>query len=175
MNAAVVGPLMASTGGLGAVQAVTAPAVAAVQAAAPAAAVGGGGAVSGGGGTAFAGIPGVMAPAAGAASGIPGMVMAPLAGVTGILAEMLPQPSLGMPSGTGLTGMLPTPQLNMPSVSGLPVPVPTQVSMPTDLVCEGVGGWSLSTPGTGSVMPDATAAATVRQDDWDQSPKRAGQ
>ena len=101
------------------------------------------------------------------------MVMAPLAGVTGILAEMLPQPSLGVPSGTGLTGMLPTPQLNMPSVSGLPVPVPTQVSMPTDLVCEGVGGWSFSTPGTGSVMPDATAA--VRHEDWDQSPKRPAQ
>lgn len=117
-----------------------------------------------------------MAPAAGVASGIPGMVMAPLAGVTGILAEMLPQPSLGMPSGTGLTGMLPTPQLNMPSVSGLPVPLPTQVSMPTDLVCEGVAGWSLSTPGTtGSVMPDATAAAAVRHGDWDQSPRRAAQ
>lgn len=96
--------------------------------------------------------------------------MAPLAGVTGILAEMLPQPSLGVPSGTGVTGFLPTPQLNMPAVSGLPVPVPTTVTMPTDLVCEGVGGWSLSTPGTGSVMPDATAA--IRPDDWDQSPKR---
>lgn len=97
--------------------------------------------------------------------------MAPLAGVTGILAEMIPQPSLGAPSGTGLTGMLPTPQLDMPAVSGLPVPVPTQVSMPTDLVCEGVAGWSLSTPGTGSVMPDPTAI--VRQEDWDQSPARA--
>lgn len=174
MNAAIVGPLMASTGGLGAVQAVTGPAVAAVQAAAPAGAVGvGAPSAAAGGGTAFAGIPGVIAPAAGAASGIPGMVMAPLAGVTGILAEMLPQPSLGVPSGTGLTGMLPTPQLNMPSVSGLPVPVPTQVSMPTDLVCEGVAGWSLSTPGTGSVMPDATAA--VRLEDWDQSALRPGQ
>lgn len=104
--------------------------------------------------------------------------MAPLAGVTGILAEMLPQPSLGVPSGTGLTGMLPTPQLNMPSVSGLPVPVPTQVSMPTDLVCEGVGGWSLSTPGTGSVMPDATAGirpGDIGREDWDQSPSRPAQ
>ncbi|MGU3503035.1 hypothetical protein [Mycobacterium sp. C31M] len=166
MNAAAVGPLMASTGGLGAVQAVAAPAVAAVQAAAPAGAVGvAGPAATAGGGTAFAGIPGVIAPAAGAAQGIPGLVMAPLAGVTGVLAEILPQPSLGAPSGIGgVTGMLPTPQLDMPGISGLGVPVPTQVSMPTDLVCEGVGGWSLSTPGTGSVMPDATAG--IRSDDW---------
>ncbi|MGW0160650.1 hypothetical protein ACWDUN_15190 [Mycobacterium sp. NPDC003323] len=166
MNAAIVGPLMASTGGLGAVQAVTAPAVAAVQAAAPAGAVGvAGPGAAAGGGTAFAGIPGVIAPAAGAAQGIPGLVMAPLAGVTGVLAEMLPQPSLGAPSGIGgVTGMLPTPQLNMPNISGLGVPVPSQVSMPTDMVCEGVGGWSLSTPGTDSVMPDATAA--IRSDDW---------
>jgi hypothetical protein len=106
-----------------------------------------------------------MGPAAGAASGIPGLVMAPLAGVTGVLAEILPQPSLAAPSGVGgLTGMLPTPQLNMPGISGLGVPVPTQVSMPTDLICEGVGGWSLSTPGTGSVMPDATAG--IRSEDW---------
>jgi hypothetical protein len=95
--------------------------------------------------------------------------MAPMAGAAGLAADLVPQPSLAPPTGTGgLTGFLPTPQLTMPALSGLGVPVPTQVSMPTDLVCEGLG-WSASTPGTTgntglSLMPDA--AGIIRHDRW---------
>ncbi|MCV7254998.1 hypothetical protein H7J86_22810 [Mycobacterium hackensackense] len=171
---------MASTGALGIAQTVTAPAVNA----------GGGGAAVGGApaagalaalpGAMIAGaVPGAIAGAvpgavAGAVPGaiagaIPGLLMAPMAGAAGLMADLVPQPSLAAPTGTGgLTGILPTPQLTMPHLSGLGVPVPTQVSMPTDLVCEGVG-WSASMPGTTgntgmSLMPDA--AGIIRHDRW---------
>lgn len=169
---------MASTGALGIAQTVTAPAVN----------VGGGSAAAGAPAGALAALPGAMVAGAvpgaiagavpGAVAGaipgaiagaVPGLLMAPMAGAAGLMADFIPQPSLAPPTGTGgLTGFLPTPQLTMPGLSGLGVPVPTQVSMPTDLVCEGLG-WSASTPGTTgtsglSLMPDA--AGIIRHDRW---------
>ncbi|MCX2714942.1 MULTISPECIES: hypothetical protein [unclassified Mycolicibacterium] len=167
---------MASTGALGAVQTITAPAVnaGAVGGGAPAGALAAlpGAMIAGAVPGAVAGaVPGAVAGAIpGAIAGaVPGLLMAPMAGAAGLAADFVPQPSLAPPTGTGgLAGFLPTPQLNMPALSGFGVPVPTQVSMPTDLVCEGLG-WSASTPGTTgntglSLMPDA--AGIIRHDRW---------
>ena len=56
------------------------------------------------------------------------------------------------------------PTLNLPTVSGLPVPLPSELSMPHDLVCAGLG-WS-ATQQSGGTQPAAFGQQPDARRDW---------
>lgn len=95
-----------------------------------------------------------------AAQPIPAGVVAPLTGAAALATQYVPQPAL-VP---GQGGLFALPALNLPAVSGLGVPLPTQITMPTDMVCT-AGNWSApagpTAPGA-PVAPPATAPGSGR-------------
>jgi hypothetical protein len=109
--------------------------------------------------TQAAGVPagastGILTPMA-AAQPIPAQVIAPLTGAAALATQYVPQPAI-VP---GQGGLFALPALNLPAVSGLGIPLPTQITMPTDMICTSPD-WSApagpAAPG-GPTPPPATA------------------
>ncbi|HEX5144969.1 MAG TPA: hypothetical protein VFW21_13980 [Mycobacterium sp.] len=113
----------------------------------PVATGGGGGGAPGGGGL-FAPIGGL----------IPFGAMAP------VLGALAPVTGLAAPLLGGGSSMLAPAAIGVPTVPGLPLPLPTTVSMPSDLVCSGTG-WSATAPHEGAPAP-GHGAAEPRRGDW---------
>jgi hypothetical protein len=123
--------------------------------------------------------PGGPVPAVGAVGATPG-VRPPVAPVAAVPAAPVSEaagvvPPLAAPvppiPAAELAQLVPTPQLILPTVPGLPVPLPGELSLPHDLVCEGTA-WSASISSPGSQAPpapatSADAAPTAnRRDHW---------
>jgi hypothetical protein len=106
----------------------------------------------------------IGAPLAGAAQAVPGEVIAPLTGAAALAAEFLPQPTLAAPGAGGGGGLFAMPALNLPAVSGFGVPLPTQISLPQDMVCAGPTWSAAARPND----PLAAMAPTLPsgRDDW---------
>jgi hypothetical protein len=101
-------------------------------------------------------------PLAGITQAVPGAVIAPLTGAAALATEFLPQPTLVAPVAGGPGGgLFSMPGLNLPAVSGLGVPLPTQISLPQDLVCAGPA-WSAPAHPGGPVAPLDVAG----RDEW---------
>lgn len=110
------------------------------------------------GGVPAAASSGLFGPLA-AVNPMPGEVIAPLTGAAALATQYVPQPAL-VPGEGGLFAL---PALNLPSISGLGVPLPSQITLPTDVVCS-TPDWSAPRPGAPAAPapPPATAPANGR-------------
>ncbi|MGE3658801.1 MAG: hypothetical protein AB7G47_18740 [Mycolicibacterium sp.] len=112
---------------------------------------------------------------------VTGMLPPPPAPVPGAAATVdagIPAPAAPLTplAATGLSNLVAPPSLTVPSIPGLPVPLPSEIPMPTDLICVDTA-WSASqgdstgAPATNGDGPKALVEGTKpvsdRRDRWE--------
>lgn len=109
--------------------------------------------------------PGILHAAQGAATSVASVIPPPAPPIPGSAGGVVPGISTPDPVtplfASGISNLVSPPSLNLPSVPGLGIPMPSEVPIPSDLLCVGTG-WSAS---QGDAVPHPVEPAG-RRDRW---------